>query len=169
MSYALTYPSLVKKLAILLATGMYIGYSPVAPGTIGSLAGAVICFFLSSANLLIYAIALLSGFFASIWASSIAKEHFGKKDPRQIVCDEIIGYMTALFLIPFALLNISIVFLLFRFFDILKPFPIGIIDKKMESGLGIVLDDVLAGIYANISFRLFMLIWNKPMSYDLLF
>lgn len=133
---------------------MYIGYSPFAPGTMGSLLGVIICFFLPPTNPLLYGIVYISIFLTAIWAASIAKEHFAKKDPGQIVCDEIIGYMIAMFLIPFTFLNVIIVFLLFRFFDILKPFPIGAIDNKMDSGFGIVFDDVMAGIYANWTFRL---------------
>ncbi|MBI5328213.1 MAG: phosphatidylglycerophosphatase A [Deltaproteobacteria bacterium] len=148
----MTYNLSVKKLAIFLATGMYIGYSPFAPGTFGSLLGVIICFFLSTAGHLIYGIVLSVGFVVAIWSASIAEKHFDKKDPGQIVCDEVVGYIIAMFLVPFTLFNVIIVFLLFRFFDILKPFPIGVIDKKMNSGFGIVLDDVLAGIYSNITF-----------------
>jgi len=146
----------LKKLALFLATGMYIGYSPVAPGTLGSLLGVIICFFLSLGNPSLYGIALFLSFSAALWAASIAKEHFGKKDPSQIVCDEVIGNMVALFLIPFTSLNVIIVFLLFRFFDIVKPVPIGIIDRKIEGGFGIVFDDIAAGIYANVVFRIIM-------------
>lgn len=136
---------------------MYIGYSPYAPGTLGSLWGVGIYLYLSSADPIIYGISILAGCLIAIWASSAAKEHFGKKDPSQIVCDEVIGYIIALFLIPFTFFNVIIVFLLFRIFDILKPFPINLIDRKMESGFGIVLDDIAAGIYSNIAFRLLML------------
>lgn len=143
-----------QKIAIFLATGAYIGYSPYAPGTFGSLWGVIVCLFLSQTNPLIYGTIWLLVFLIAIRAASIAKEHFGEKDPGQIVCDEIVGYMVAMFLIPFTFLNAIIVFLLFRFFDILKPFPIRAIDRKMDSGLGIVFDDVLAGVYGNIAFRI---------------
>ena len=62
--------------------------------------------------------------------------------------------MTAMFLVKFTLSNVTILFLLFRIFDIFKPFPINVIDMKMKSGFGIVFDDILAGIYANLTFRL---------------
>ncbi|MBI5048751.1 MAG: phosphatidylglycerophosphatase A [Deltaproteobacteria bacterium] len=148
--------NLPSKIAIFLATGMYIGYSPVAPGTLGSLLGVIICFFLSTAGPLIYGIVLFAGLTVAIWTASVAEEHLGKKDPGQIVCDEIVGYMIAMFLVPFTLFNVIIVFLLFRFFDILKPFPIRAIDEKMDKGFGIVFDDVLAGIYSNITFSFIM-------------
>ncbi|MBI3752999.1 MAG: phosphatidylglycerophosphatase A [Deltaproteobacteria bacterium] len=133
---------------------MYIGYSPYAPGTLGSLLGLIICFFLSSTTLLTYGMASLAVFLIALWAATVAKKYFDKKDPGQIVCDEVMGFITAMFLIPFGALNVIIVFLLFRFFDIVKPFPIGTIDKKIDNGFGIVLDDVAAGVYANIAFRL---------------
>lgn len=137
---------------------MYVGYSPYAPGTFGSLPGVIICFFLSQSGPLIYSAAYLTSFLTAIWAASIASKYFAQKDPGQIVCDEVAGFMTAMFLVPFTLFNVIIVFLLFRIFDIFKPFPINVIDRKMESGFGIVLDDVAAGIYSNIAFRLIMLI-----------
>ncbi len=141
---------------------MYTGYSSFAPGTVGSLWGVIIYSFLSQTNPLIYGTICLFVFLTAVWAASLAKKYFVKKDPQQIVCDEVIGYMIAAFLIPFTLLNVIIIFLLFRFFDILKPFPIGAIDSKMDSGFGIVFDDVLAGIYANLTFRLitkFVVLW----------
>ncbi|MBI3399136.1 MAG: phosphatidylglycerophosphatase A [Deltaproteobacteria bacterium] len=133
---------------------MYIGYSPFAPGTLGTFLGIIICFFIASADLITYGAILTIGSLTAIWLSSIAKDFFNKRDPQQIVCDEIVGYMTAMFLIPFTLFHVIIAFLLFRFFDIVKPFPIGVIDKRIDSALGIVLDDIVAGIYSNIIFRL---------------
>lgn len=133
---------------------MYVGYSPYAPGTLGTLPGVIICFFLSQSGPVIYAAAYLTSFLTAIWAASIASKYFAQKDPGQIVCDEVAGFMTAMFLIPFILSNVIIVFLLFRIFDIFKPFPINMIDRKMKSGFGIVFDDILAGIYANLTFRL---------------
>lgn len=146
----------LEKIAVFLATGMYVGYAPFAPGTFGSIWGVVICFFLSSSGIITYGVVSLSILLIAVWASAIASKHFDKKDPREIVCDEIAGYIFAMFLIPFTALNAIIIFLLFRFFDIVKPFPIGLIDRRMSGGTGIVLDDVMAGIYANIAFRIIM-------------
>ena len=144
---------ILKKLAIFLATGLYVGYSPFAPGTFGTLLGVIICYLLSSLKPSTYGIVLFFSFIIAVWVSSIATGFFSKKDPGQIVCDEVVGYMVAFFLIPFTLLNAIIVFLLFRFFDIVKPFPIRTIDERMDNSAGIVLDDVLAGIYSNIVFH----------------
>jgi phosphatidylglycerophosphatase A len=74
-----------------------------------------------------------------------------------VVIDEVAGFLLTLFLLPSSLLILSLGFVLFRFFDILKPFPIRTLEKKVKGGMGIVLDDVLAGIYANLSLRLILL------------
>ena len=132
---------------------MYAGYSPLAPGTLGTLWGIILCFLIPSMNLVIYGAFLTISSLAAIWLSSVAKSFLNKKDPRQVVCDEIVGYMFAMFLISFTLSHVIIVFLLFRFFDIVKPFPAGLIDKRMDNGFGIVLDDIVAGIYSNIAFK----------------
>ncbi|OGP23676.1 MAG: hypothetical protein A2067_00225 [Deltaproteobacteria bacterium GWB2_42_7] len=145
---------LIQKLATFLATGLYVGYSPYAPGTAGSLLGIIIFYFLSSTNPLLYGIILFFSCVAAIWIVSVAKASFSTKDPSPIVCDEVVGYMVSVFLIPFSIFNAIILFLLFRFFDIVKPFPIRAIDKKIENSFGIVLDDIAAGIYANALFHL---------------
>ncbi|MBI3756276.1 MAG: phosphatidylglycerophosphatase A [Deltaproteobacteria bacterium] len=133
---------------------MYAGYSPFAPGTVGTLLGVIIYYLLSSAGTTAYCITLSSGLLIAIWTSSVAQKHFGKEDPAQVVCDEVIGYLVAAFLVPFTVPNAIMIFLLFRFFDIAKPFPIGLIDRKIKGGIGIALDDIAAGIYSNIAFRL---------------
>ena len=88
----------------------------------------IICYLLSSLKPSTYGIVLFFSFIIAVWVSSIATGFFSKKDPGQIVCDEVVGYMVAFFLIPFTLFNAIIVFLLFRFFDIVKPFPIRTIE-----------------------------------------
>lgn len=78
----------------------------------------------------------------------------GGKDPSSVVCDEISGILVSIFLIPFSAFNAILVFILFRFFDILKPYPIRLMERKIKGGPGIVLDDIMAGVYANISAHL---------------
>ncbi|MBI5286311.1 MAG: phosphatidylglycerophosphatase A [Deltaproteobacteria bacterium] len=140
-----------ERVIILLSTGGYVGYSPIAPGTVGSLWGIILGFFLSSLNPIAQGFFLLFGVFVASLLAGEAKDIFGGKDPGYIVCDEIIGFLVAIFLIPFTLFNVVAVFLLFRFFDILKPFPIRVIEERIRGGWGIVLDDVMAGLYANLS------------------
>jgi phosphatidylglycerophosphatase A len=139
-----------------LATGAYSGYSPVMPGTVGTLWGVLIAYLISGAGPPVQALVIIAVFAASIYLSGEASRIFGEKDPSRITCDEVSGVLFAFFLIPFTAFNAILVFLLFRFFDIVKPYPAGMIDAKVGGGLGVVLDDTAAGIYANISAQIFL-------------
>jgi phosphatidylglycerophosphatase A len=135
---------------LLLATGFGVGYSPVAPGTLGTLVAIPIYYFLSEIPSPLYEITLIGFFFLSVWISEKAEIFFGKKDDQRIVIDEIVGFLITMLWILKTIRFIIIGFFLFRFFDILKPFPIRRIERKFKGGFGVVLDDVVAGIYANI-------------------
>jgi phosphatidylglycerophosphatase A len=138
---------------LLSATGLGAGFSPVVPGTMGTLVAIPIYYFASSIPFLLYELTLVAFFFFSSWISNQAERYWGKKDDRRIVIDEIMGFLVTMLWIPGSPLFIAAGFLLFRFFDILKPFPIRRLEK-VESGFGVVLDDVLAGVYANIILHL---------------
>ncbi|MBI5810165.1 MAG: phosphatidylglycerophosphatase A [Deltaproteobacteria bacterium] len=140
-----------------LASGAYAGYSPVAPGTVGTLWGAAIVFFLKGVSPYSYAAITAAVTLASIYLAGQAIEIYAKKDPPHVVCDEISGYLVSFFLMPFSFFNIILLFLLFRIFDILKPYPAGAIDERLPGGAGVVLDDVASGVYANIAAHL--IIW----------
>jgi len=118
------------------------------PGTAGTLWGVFITWLLSARPPYEQVLAIISVSAASVCFASEESKNTGQKDPKSIVCDEVAGFMVAFFLVPFTLFNLILVFILFRFFDIVKPYPIGEIDRKTEGGLGIVLDDIVAGIYA---------------------
>jgi phosphatidylglycerophosphatase A len=133
-----------------LATGARVGDLPKMPGTFGTLWGIPIVYLLSCYPPYVYIAALAVFFIAASFISGAAEKNFGESDPGRIIIDEILGFMVAFFLIPFTLINVIIVFLLFRFFDILKPFPIKQLDRRVKGGFGIVLDDAVAGIFANI-------------------
>lgn len=139
-----------KSIVNFFATGTYTGYSPIMPGTVGTLWGVVIAYFTSSTPPLVQGLVVATVLILSVYLSSAASRNSEKKDPSYIVCDEVAGVLVAFFLIPFNTLNVIIVFLLFRFFDILKPWPVGTADRKIEGGLGIVADDAIAGVYANV-------------------
>jgi phosphatidylglycerophosphatase A len=140
-----------KPLIIFLATGAYVGYSPAVPGTVGTLWGVAIYFLISNLKLPGQALVLGVGIALSILLAREARRILGGWDPAPIVCDEIIGFCVASFHLPFTLFNVILVFILFRIFDILKPFPGGFIDRHLKGGTGIVLDDVTAGLYANVT------------------
>ena len=137
-----------------VATGFLVGTVPFAPGTFGSLIGLPVCFFLSRLSLLQSVICILVFILFAIGIASAAEKIIKQKDPGQIVIDEIAGLMVTLAGLPFNLKTALAGFVIFRVFDILKPFPIRILEKEVGGGSGIVLDDVLAGVYGNLVIRL---------------
>jgi phosphatidylglycerophosphatase A len=145
-----------KKAVMFLATGFYAGNLPVAPGTFGSLIGLALCFGLAANPLpLAIILAVLLILFA-IWIANAAEKILKRSDPGCIVIDEIAGMVVTLIGLPFNLTTAVTGFILFRILDILKPFPIRILDKQVSGGLGIVADDVVAGIFANLSLRIIL-------------
>jgi phosphatidylglycerophosphatase A len=144
----------MKHFILILATGFGVGYSPVAPGTLGTLIAIPVYYFLSNISSPIYEITLVGFFFLSVWISESAEIFFGKKDDQRIVIDEITGFLITMLWVPKTAILMVIGFFLFRFFDILKPFPIRRLEKKLKGGYGVVLDDVMAGVYANIVLHL---------------
>jgi phosphatidylglycerophosphatase A len=144
----------MKHFILLLATGFGVGYSPVAPGTLGTLVAIAVYYFLSNIPPPLYEITLIGFFFLSVWISENAEIFFGKKDDQRIVIDEIEGFLVTMLWVPKTLPFIIMGFFLFRFFDILKPFPIRRLEKKLKGGYGVVSDDVIAGVYANIILHL---------------
>ena len=135
---------------VFFGTGFYSGYCPVAPGTAGTLVG--VCFFwcFSKFTPPLYLITVLAFIFLSVWIADGAEKIFQKKDAPCIVIDEISGLLITMALIPWSWLNVGLGFLLFRFFDIIKPFPARWVEKKLPGGWGVVLDDIVAGVYGNI-------------------
>jgi phosphatidylglycerophosphatase A len=134
---------------VILATGLGVGYFSFAPGILGTLLAIPIYFFLSEIPFPLYEITLAGFFFLAVWVSEKAGAIFGKKDDQRIVIDEMIGFFITMLWVPKTVLFVIIGFILFRFFDILKPPPIRLIER-VRGGFGVVLDDVLAGVYANI-------------------
>jgi len=145
------------KLVKNLATWFGLGNSPIMPGTVGTLGGIPLVMLLSlfqSDKIYFY---FMMGFvFFSIFISEKAEKIYGEKDAQNIVIDEVIGYLVTMFLIPINIKTLVIGFLLFRFFDMTKIYPI----KKLQDikgGVGVVIDDVAAGLVANIILWLLIL------------
>ena len=141
------------RLILLLASGLGAGFSPYAPGTAGTLVAIPIELLLSSIRFPVYELTILTFFFFSSWIAERAQNHWQKRDDQRIVIDEIMGYFLTMLWIPKTLFFISFGFLLFRLLDIVKPFPCRQLEK-VRGGFGVVLDDVFAGIYANIGLQL---------------
>ena len=147
------------RFVILLATGFGAGFSPVVPGTVGTLFAVPIYFFISSMPSPLYELTLAALFFLSSWIAGQAERHWAKKDDRRIVIDEIMGFLVTMLWVPKSPFFVVAGFVLFRFFDILKPFPIRRLEK-VRSGYGVVLDDVLAGIYSNVILHMILRFWS---------
>ena len=149
----------MKKIMVLLATFFGVGYLPLAPGTWASLLTAALIYLLFplfQGGWLTVLIALPLVTLIGIPAAAAAEKHFARKDPRPCVIDEVAGQMTALLFIPHNLFCFGAAFLLFRFFDIFKPFPVRQ-SERLPHGIGIMVDDLLAGAYT----LLLMQIWLR--------
>jgi phosphatidylglycerophosphatase A len=147
----------MRQLIIFLATGAYSGYSPFAPGTAGSVVGLAIGYFLAPAwrsHPGIFVACFAAVFAASCWIAGRAEEVFQEHDSSRIVLDEVLGMIATMFLNPLGWPWLLAGFVLFRIFDIIKPFPAALIDRRMAGGPGVMLDDLFAGIYANIVLRI---------------
>jgi len=133
----------------LLSLGFGSGLSPHAPGTMGTLVAVPLYLMLSRLELIAYLIAIACGFILGIYACHYTSKALGEHDHSGIVWDEIIGYWIAMIAVPAPTWQwILTGFVLFRFFDIVKPWPVNLADKHLPGGFGIMIDDVLAGLYA---------------------
>ena len=133
---------------MIIATGFYSGYLPKAPGTWGSLVGLFIFFLLHTLSLPIYLAVVAGLFLVGTFTAGEAEKIMDHKDPGLVVIDEIVGMLITMIAVGATPLNMALGFILFRIFDIAKPFPVGFIDQRFHGGLGIMLDDVMAGIYS---------------------
>lgn len=146
------------KAALCLATGFFVGRAPFAPGTFGSLLALPLCAGLARLDSGLGAIGAAAFLAPAIWAAGRAEKLLGRKDAPAIVVDEIAGMLIALAGLPFSVFNAVAGFVVFRLMDIFKPFPAGRIDSRMRGGVGIVLDDVVAGLYTNFLLRLWWIL-----------
>lgn len=140
-----------------IATLGFIGYLPFAPGTFGSLAAFTV-FVLLKPTVLIHIIILLFIIPIGIISSHHAEKLLNDKDSRHIVIDEFCGYLISVLFIPYSTGFAITAFFLFRFFDILKPFPIRKIESVLSGGKGIMADDIAAALYTNIILQIWKLI-----------
>ncbi|MGZ5050927.1 MAG: phosphatidylglycerophosphatase A family protein [Methylobacter sp.] len=133
---------------LFLAFGFGSGLAKKAPGTMGTLAAIPVYCLFAQTGLVAYSALTLIATVAGIWICDIAAKKLGEHDFGGIVWDEIAGYLITLWLVPFSWQAVALGFVLFRIFDIVKPWPIRWIDRKVQGGFGIMLDDVLAGVFA---------------------
>ncbi len=138
------------KIIKLMATWFGLGDLPKAPGTFGTLGGIPVVLLLALiGNNYFYAVFIAIFFAFSVYISSEAEKIYGEKDAQNIVIDEVLGYVVTLFMVPVNMMTVVLAFLLFRFFDITKIYPIRAL-QKIKGGMGVVIDDFAAGIFANL-------------------
>ena len=134
-----------------IATFFGVGYAPVAPGTFGSAAGLLVWWILP-ASPTIQLVAIIAIFAVGSWGGSVAERHFGRTDPGQVVIDEVMGVLITLFMNPVGWIGALAAFFLFRLFDVIKPYPSNHLER-LHGGVGVMADDGMAAIYANLVLR----------------
>jgi phosphatidylglycerophosphatase A len=137
-----------KTIVTALATGLYSGYFPIVAGTVGTIPAWLIAYFLIGGDTLTLAITAVITTAISVWAAGEAEEIFGH-DSKSIVSDEWAGMFITLLFVPFSLTNYLLGFVLFRIFDVIKLWPASAAEK-LPRGWGVTMDDVVAGIQANL-------------------
>lgn len=140
----------------LLSFGFGSGLSPYAPGTAGTVAAIPFYLLLSYLHPLGYLIATLISVVLGVYLCGRTSKALGVHDHAAIVWDEFAGYFITMLFAPVSPLNVIVGFCLFRVFDIVKPWPASVIDTRLHSGLGVMLDDVIAGIYAMVVLQLYL-------------
>ena len=136
------------RLLMFIATGAGSGYLPKAPGTWGTLVGLLLWWPLAGLSLTAYLATVAVLFIVGVASAGAAEKILDRGDPGVVVIDEIVGVLIALTAVPLHPAAALAGFALFRLFDIAKPFPVGWVDRHLHGGLGIMLDDVAAGLYA---------------------
>jgi len=151
-------PSVWRNPVHFLAFGLGSGAAPVAPGTFGTLAAIPLYLLLAPLPLWGYLLAVAAVSLAGIWLCDRTSRDLGVHDHPGIVWDEFAGYLVTMIAAPAGWLWIAVGFALFRFFDILKPWPIRWIDRQVHGGFGIMLDDLLAGVFAALALQ--AMVWG---------
>ncbi|TYO97500.1 phosphatidylglycerophosphatase [Geothermobacter ehrlichii] len=148
------------RLWLLLAANGGLGYAPVAPGTFGTLAGIPLFWLLSRLSPTGFTLAWILLLLLACYCSERAGRHYGVADDGRIVIDELVGYLVTVALLPFSWSAALLGFGFFRLFDIAKLPPASWFDREMKNGVGVVLDDVAAGIYAALALRFCLLVFS---------
>lgn len=142
-----------KAVILFIAQGAYSGKSPFAPGTAGTVVGVLLYLVLKGLSPAWYLVACVLVIGSGVWAAEEAEKLLGKKDAQSIVIDEIAGYLISMVLVPSGWMYVVAAFILFRVFDVIKPWPLKRL-QDLRGGVGVVLDDVGAGIYTNAFLQL---------------
>jgi len=143
----------VTRLAVFVATVAYCGYFPIAPGTAGSAAGLVVYLLVWwTRSPAVEVTLILAVFAAGVWAATEAERFFGGIDPGPVVIDEVLGMLITLAFMPVGVATAIAGFVLFRIFDVIKPYPANRFER-LHGGFGVMADDAMAAVYANLVLR----------------
>ena len=144
----------MRRFVIISATWGGTGFSPFASGTVGTLGAIPFYLLLARLPLPLYLLSTVAFTLFACWVSGHAERLFGEHDSGKIVIDEVAGYLVTMTAVPLSVSGVVAGFLLFRLFDIVKPQPARWFDRSLKNGYGVVLDDVVAGIYACLATHL---------------
>ena len=146
----------MRAFGLFVATAGYVGYFPIAPGTAGSAAGLVLLatvrFFAGPELELGFLVGVVA---LGLWASDVGERYAAREDPGFVVVDEVAGMLLTMLWLPLTWVTALVGFLAFRFFDIVKPFPVRNAER-LQGGIGIMADDLIAAVYAAVTVRLFV-------------
>jgi phosphatidylglycerophosphatase A len=143
-------------IALAIATGLGVGYIRFAPGTVGSLLGLAV-WAVMPASLTAQAVTILVVFAVGAWSASVAERRLNATDPGPVVIDEVLGMLVTLFMQPVGWAGALVGLLLFRVFDVVKPYPANRLER-LHGGVGVMADDAMAAIYANIVLRIVLVV-----------
>jgi phosphatidylglycerophosphatase A len=148
----------LRRLGLFIATVGYLGYAPVAPGTFGSAVGLAVFALVRHSGGPGLEAAVISVLFAlGVWSGTEAERHFGSEDPAPVVLDEVVGMLITLAFLPVNAGGALAGFVLFRLFDVIKPWPANRFEA-LPGGLGVMADDAMAAVYAHLGLRLLMVV-----------
>ena len=151
----------MRQLAMFVWTAGYSGLVPIAPGTAGSVVGLALALSARLLNQLwVEPVLILVVVAGGVWSASKAEDYYGRKDPGEVVIDEVAGMMLTVFWLPSGWVPFVIGFLAFRFFDIVKPFPARM-SERLPGGFGVMADDLVAGLYGYATVR--TALWLLPV------
>ena len=149
----------MSRIALALATVGGIGYVPFAPGTFGSAVGVFVWWLLGPSPI-VQAMAIVAIFGAGVWSATVCERHCSRTDPGHVIIDEVVGMLVTLFLVPVGWAGAFAGFLLFRLADVVKPYPANRFES-LHGGLGVMADDCMAGVYANLALRAILALGNR--------
>ena len=143
-----------------LAMGFGSGLARTLPGTLGTAVSIPICLLMKQMPHLWYMAAVIASFIVGIWLCDRTTKALGVHDHKSIVWDEFVGFFITMIFLDVTIMSVVVAFFLFRLFDIFKPWPISWLDKNVHDGTGIMIDDLVAGLFAGVSAKLIFLAYS---------